>query len=86
MKYTQYDDKSFTVGTLEEEVPICNVTFVAAGPGPQIAVEDINAAKAVSSVKYYNAAGVASDNAFEGVNIVVTKYADGSQSVAKVVK
>ena len=46
---------------------------------------DING-KTVASVKYYNAAGVASDNAFQGVNIVVTKYADGSQSVVKVVK
>ncbi len=86
VKYTQYDDASFTVGALDAEVPICNVTFVAAGPGPQDGVDDVNAAKAVSSVKYYNAAGVASDNAFEGVNIVVTKYADGSQSVVKVVK
>ena len=51
-----------------------------------VGVNDVNAAKAVASVKYYNAAGVASDNAFEGVNIVVTKYADGSKSVVKVVK
>jgi len=49
-------------------------------------VADVNAAKAVASVKYYNAAGVASDNAFQGINIVVTKYADGSQSIVKIVK
>ena len=49
-------------------------------------VADVNAAKAVASVKYYNAAGVAADSAFEGINIMVTKYADGSQSVVKVVK
>ncbi|MBQ7691467.1 MAG: hypothetical protein IJT30_09825 [Muribaculaceae bacterium] len=80
-KYTQYDDSSFEVGKPDARVPICNVTFTAPD-----AVQDVNVAKAVSSVKYYNAAGVASDNAFEGVNIVVTKYADGSQSVVKVVK
>ena len=50
------------------------------------AVNDINVNKAVASVKYYNAAGVAADSAFDGVNIVVTKYADGSKSVSKVVK
>lgn len=55
-------------------------------PDVMTAVTDINTGKAVTSVKYYNAAGVAADNAFEGVNIMVTKYADGSQSVSKVVK
>ena len=50
------------------------------------AVNDINAAKAVTSVKYYNAAGVASSTAFKGVNVVVTRYADGTKTVTKVVK
>lgn len=54
--------------------------------GNETAVNDVNVNKAVASVKYYNAAGVAADKAFDGVNIVVTKYADGSQSVSKVVK
>ena len=49
-------------------------------------VENINATKVVSSVKYFNAAGMVSDNAFDGVNILVTTYIDGTQSVAKVVK
>ena len=83
VKYTQYDDQSFTVGEEENMVDLCNVVYDFP---EKTAVTDVNAAKAVSSVKYYNAAGVASDNAFEGVNIVVTKYADGSQSVTKVVK
>ncbi len=50
------------------------------------AVNDLGADKAVASVKYYNAAGVAADAAFDGVNIVVTKYVDGSQKVVKIVK
>lgn len=64
------------------EAEAANVAMVPAVTG----VSDVNAAKAVASVKYYNAAGVASDNAFQGINIVVTKYADGSQSIVKVVK
>ncbi len=42
--------------------------------------------KAVAGVRYYNVAGMASDKAFDGVNIVVTTYTDGTQRVAKVVK
>ena len=50
------------------------------------AVEDVNANKTVKSVKYYNTVGIASENPFEGVNIVVTTYTDGTQSSVKVIK
>ena len=43
------------------------------------------AAKAVSTT-YYTPAGVSSKTAVKGLNIVVTKYADGSQKVVKVIK
>ncbi len=42
--------------------------------------------KAVAGVKYYNVAGIESDRPFEGVNIIVTTYTDGSRSSAKVLK
>ncbi|MBQ1722507.1 MAG: hypothetical protein II034_01790, partial [Muribaculaceae bacterium] len=48
-------------------------------------VNDING-KAVSSVKYVNLAGVESDKPFDGVNIVVTTYTDGTKAAAKVIK
>lgn len=50
------------------------------------AVNDVNAAKTVSGVKYVNVAGMESDVPFEGVNIVVTSYSDGSQSATKILK
>ena len=49
-------------------------------------VEQLNADKAVEKVTYYNALGVASDEPFQGVNVVVTNYSDGSKSTRKVVK
>ena len=79
----QTDIDQRTIGTPEEEVEFAKLIVKL---NQSVAVNDINAAKAVSSVKYYNAAGMASDTAFDGINIVVTKYADGSQSTAKVVK
>gem|GEM_PF-6205931 len=42
--------------------------------------------KAVSSVKYYNAAGVELGEEAQGVNIVVTTYDDGTRTISKVVK
>lgn len=45
---------------------------------------DLN--KKVVSVKYVNIAGMESSTPFQGVNIVVTRYEDGSQSTTKVIK
>ena len=78
------DDSSVQIGTPDEKIDLCNVVLDL--ESISTAVSDVNVEKAVSSVTYYNAAGMASETAFDGINIVVTKYADGSQSTAKVVK
>lgn len=49
-------------------------------------VEDVNAEKTVAGVGYYNLLGAASDRPFEGVNVVVTTYTDGTKSSKKIVK
>ena len=94
LKYTDYEDSKYVYtpegGDPNEDghtFPILNADNQPYIPGydPDVAVENINAGKAVAGVKYYNVAGVAADEAFDGVNIVVTKYVDGTQSVAKVV-
>ena len=75
IKVTDYANNDYTS-------PRYDITVV-----PKIsAVENINAGKAVAGVKYYNVAGQAADKAFDGVNVVVTTYVDGTQSVVKVVK
>ena len=42
--------------------------------------------KAIKSVKYYNVAGMESNEPFEGVNIKVVNYNDGTNSTSKIVK
>ena len=42
--------------------------------------------KTVESVRYFNVMGMESKTPFEGINIVVTRYTDGSFSTAKVMK
>ncbi len=49
-------------------------------------VEELKADKAVERVLYYNTLGVASEEPFSGVNVVVTTYTDGSKATRKVVK
>ena len=44
------------------------------------------AAKTIAGVKYYNLAGVESLRPFNGINVVVTTYSDGTTSTSKMVK
>ena len=65
-------DYTFTeIFTSEEDVPT--------------AIQSIDASEVVSR-KYYNVAGIESDTPFKGVNIVVTRYSDGSTTTTKILK
>ena len=54
--------------------------------GNPTGINTVNAGKNVVSVKYVNLAGIESTTPFQGVNIVVTRYDDGSQTATKVIK
>ncbi len=54
--------------------------------GVETGVNELNSDKAISGVQYVNVAGQVSAEPFEGVNIVVTTYVDGTRSAVKVVK
>ena len=49
-------------------------------------VNAVNSAKEVKGVSYFNMMGVESAQPFDGVNIMVTTYTDGTQSAAKVLR
>ncbi len=65
--------------------PLADSSFTITVKGEVTGVEDINA-KAVAGVKYYNLAGVESNKPFDGVNVVVTTYTDGTKAASKVIK
>ena len=55
-------------------------------PEPWTAVQEIAYTGEVVSRTYVNALGMQSDQPFDGVNIVVTRYSDGKVSTTKVVR
>ena len=55
-------------------------------PSPWTAVKEISYNGEVVSVTYVNSLGMQSDQPFEGVNIVVTRYSDGKISTVKVIR
>ena len=72
LKYVHYDN------TVEQTASLEDIPFTA--------VNDLNTGKTVKSVKYINVAGIESATPFDGVNIVVTNYTDGTKSAIKVIK
>ena len=52
---------------------------------PTVSINELNMDNVVSKT-YYNAQGVASNKPFSGVNIVVTRYSDGTTQTTKIVK
>ena len=49
-------------------------------------INGVDSYRQIVSEKYYNPAGIESDTPFKGVNIVVTRYSDGSMTTTKVLK
>ena len=49
-------------------------------------VQEVNTDKAVSHITYYNLSGMQSATPFNGVNIVVTTYTDGTRTAKKMMK
>ena len=72
------DDKFYIV---EQEIPV-----QIKGGGTITGVESLDTTREVVGVKYYNVAGIESDTPFKGVNIVVTRYSDGSTTTTKILK
>ena len=72
IKAVHYDRNAVQTATLEDM--------------PATGIEDITQTKHVTAVKYVNVAGLESATPFEGVNIVITTYDDGTASVRKAIK
>ena len=56
------------------------------GLGNVTAVKEVNVRREVVSVRYYNLTGIESSKPFEGINIVVTTYSDGSRVSKKILR
>ena len=55
-------------------------------PEGVVGVKEVLGNKTIESVHYYNLMGMEGKTPFEGINIVVTRYTDGSTSTIKVMK
>ena len=81
-EYKGLEDSKFIIFPIEASPnssngdPMGNVTTV----------KEVKASRSVVSVRYYNLMGIESDKPFNGINIVVTTYNDGSRSSRKILR
>ena len=71
----------------EQETPMFNASEgTSQAKQTPTAVNEIRYHGEVVSTTYYNVQGIESDKPFDGVNIVVTRFSDGTTSISKVVR
>lgn len=63
-----------------------NYTICPVSAAMTTGITSVEAGRQVTKVSYVNAMGVMSSTPFQGVNIVITEYNDGTRTVAKTVK
>ncbi len=69
-----------------EEGKMFNASEGSISPGVLTAVKEVVVTGEVVSRTYVNAQGMKSDKPFNGINIVITRYSDGTTSTTKVVR
>lgn len=68
-------------------MPAADVTIKAAfEAGNPSSVLDVEAQRVMQAVEYYNLSGIKSAWPHDGINIVVTRYSDGTTTVSKMMK
>ena len=69
-----------------EKFYVKKINKTKSGQGIPTAITTVNGGAQVESVRYYNVAGIESEKPFAGMNIVVTRYSDGTTTTTKIVK
>ena len=84
--YDELDESKFIIFPIEASSgeskgdEMGNVTSV------KEVISDVAASRTVSAVRYYNVMGAESDKPFDGVNIMVITFSDGSRISRKILR
>lgn len=79
-------DPTTLKGYRDGEPKMYNASEGSIEPGVSTAVKEVVVKGEVVSRTYVNAQGMKSDKPFNGVNIVITRYSDGTTSTTKVIR
>ena len=80
------DRSKFIIFPIEASSAMSNGTDMGNVTEVREVIQDVTTPRTIASVRYYNLMGVESDTPFDGLNIVVTTYSDGSRSSKKILR
>ena len=87
METNGYPKATMSRGTNSNvDQPATAIAYTMVNKSEPTAVSDVNQDKAVASVTYYNALGMPNAEPYSGLNIVVTRYTDGTVSTVKALR
>ena len=84
--YKGLDASKFIIFPIEARSGVSNGTGMGNVTSVKEIIQDVTAPHSITAVRYYNLMGVESDKPFDGINIVVTTYSDGSRTTKKVLR
>lgn len=84
--YKGLDASKFIIFPIEARSGVSNGTGMGNVTSVKEIIQDVTAPRSITAVRYYNLMGVESDKPFDGINIVVTTYSDGSRTSKKVLR
>ena len=76
----------FIIFPIEARSGVSNGTGMGNVTTVREVIQDVTAPRTILSVRYFNLMGVESDKPFDGINIVVTTYSDGSRTSKKILR
>lgn len=76
----------FIIFPIEARSGVSNGTDMGNVTTVREVIQDVTAPRTILSVRYFNLMGVESDKPFDGINIVVTTYSDGSRTSKKILR
>ena len=84
--YKYLDESKFIIFPIEASSAVSNGSGMGNVTDVREVIQDVATPRTVASVRYYNLMGVESDKPFDGLNIVVTTYSDGSRTSKKILR
>lgn len=85
-KQAGLDRSKFIIFPIEAHAANSNGTEMGNVTDVKEVIQDVTVPRTITSISYYNMMGVKSDKPFDGINIIVTTYSDGSRTSKKVLR
>ena len=84
--YRDLDESKFIIFPIKASAQRSNGDGMGNVTSVEEVISNVASSRTVVGVSYYNLMGAKSDKPFDGINIVVTTYSDGSRSSRKILR